>query len=98
MEDAATAEISRTQIWQWRKHAVRLDNGKTVDRALIAAAIREEVALLKQNGAAPEALDDATALFERLCLSKRLEPFLTVPAYQRLLELENNHPTTGASS
>ena len=97
MEDAATAEISRAQIWQWRKHNVRLDNGKTVDGALIVAAIAEEVAQLEQNGDALETLDDARALFERLCLSEQLEPFLTVPAYQRLLELENNNPTTGAS-
>ncbi|HSC18936.1 MAG TPA: malate synthase A [Rhizomicrobium sp.] len=96
MEDAATAEISRTQIWQWRKHHVRLDNGKTVDAALITAVIAEEIAQLKQNGDAPETLDDAIALFEQLCLSEELEPFLTLPAYRRLIECETI--STGASS
>jgi malate synthase len=99
MEDAATAEISRTQIWQWRKHHVRLDNGRTVDGALIGATIEEEVAQLKQSGSdVPGTLDDARALFEELCLSEQLEPFLTLPAYERLLELEDRNPTTGASS
>jgi malate synthase len=98
MEDAATAEISRTQIWQWRHHGVRLDTGKTVDRALIGAAIAEEVAQLKQTGSDLPTLADATALFERLCLSEELEPFLTLSAYRRLLELENDISTIGASS
>jgi malate synthase len=98
MEDAATAEISRTQIWQWRHHGVRLDTGKAVDGALIGAAIAEEVAQLKQTGSELPTLVDATALFERLCLSEELEPFLTLPAYRRLLELENDISTIGASS
>ncbi|MBV8799256.1 MAG: malate synthase A [Alphaproteobacteria bacterium] len=95
MEDAATAEISRTQIWQWRKHHVRLDNGKSVDGALISAAIAEETAQLKKDETLGT-LDDATALFEQLCLSEELEPFLTLPAYQRLIQHET-HPT-GATS
>jgi malate synthase len=98
MEDAATAEISRTQIWQWRHHGVRLDTGKAVDGALIGAAIAEEVTQLKQTGSELPTLVDARALFERLCLSEELEPFLTLPAYRRLLELENDISTIGASS
>jgi malate synthase len=90
MEDAATAEISRTQIWQWRHHDVRLDMGKVVDGALISAAIVEEVAQLKQSGSELPTLADATALFERLCLAEELEPFLTLPAYRHLLEIEND--------
>jgi malate synthase len=96
MEDAATAEISRTQIWQWRKHKVRLDSGKAVGGALISDTIAEEVAQIKQNGPELPTLHDATTLFEQLCLSEELEPFLTLPAYRRLLELENSHSTTGA--
>jgi len=98
MEDAATAEISRTQIWQWRRHNVRLDNGKTVDAALIGATIAEEVAQLQQDGNELPTLNDPARLFEQLCLSEQLEPFLTLPAYPRLLELENRNSTTGASS
>ena len=89
MEDAATAEISRTQIWQWRHHGVTLDTGNKVDGALISAAIAEETSQLKVNGHEPTTLGDATALFERLCLAGTLEPFLTIPAYRRLLEIEN---------
>ncbi|HUJ47725.1 MAG TPA: malate synthase A [Rhizomicrobium sp.] len=89
MEDAATAEISRTQIWQWRHHGVTLDNGRNVDGALIGAAIAEETSQLKANGNEQPTLGDATALFERLCLAERLEPFLTIPAYRLLLEIEN---------
>jgi malate synthase len=96
MEDAATAEISRTQIWQWRHHGVQLDTGKTVDGPLIRTAIAEEVAQLSMNGNAPAALQDARALFEQLCLAESLEPFLTRPAYRRLLDIENDIPTTGA--
>jgi malate synthase len=98
MEDAATAEISRTQIWQWRKHHVRLDNGKTIGGALISAAIAEEIAQLKQDGSDLPTLDDATTLFEQLCLSEELEPFLTLAAYRRLLEMENGNSTIGALS
>jgi malate synthase len=89
MEDAATAEISRTQIWQWRKHNVRLDNGKTVDDALVRTAISEETSKLATSGSEAATLQDATHLFERLCLADSLEPFLTLPAYRRLLEREN---------
>jgi malate synthase len=96
MEDAATAEISRTQIWQWRHHGVQLDTGKTVDGSLIRAAIAEEVAQLTKNGNAPATLQDACALFEQLCLAESLEPFLTLPAYRRLLDIENDIPTPGA--
>jgi malate synthase len=98
MEDAATAEISRTQIWQWRHHGVRLDTGKTVDGALIRATIAEEVAQLEKAGSELPTLADAAALFERLCLAEELGPFLTLPAYSRLLELENDLSTIGAPS
>ncbi|HEY1963152.1 MAG TPA: hypothetical protein VGG69_12085, partial [Rhizomicrobium sp.] len=89
MEDAATAEISRTQIWQWRHHGVELDAGKKVDGALISAAIKEETSQLLQAGNVFQHLEDASRLFEQLCIAETLEPFLTLPAYRRLLEIEN---------
>ena len=95
MEDAATAEISRTQLWQWRHHGVTLDTGKTVDAPLLKNAIAEEVAALKTAGGNPPTLEDARSLFEDLCLAEHLVPFLTIPAYQQLLETENQIPTTG---
>ena len=95
MEDAATAEISRTQIWQWRKHGVRLDGGRVVDGALLKTIIAEEIdALLAARSASPT-LNDARGLFEELCLADEFAPFLTQPAYRRLLETEHTIPTTG---
>ena len=47
MEDAATAEISRAQIWQCLRHGARLEDGRTIDRALVDRLLAEEVAALK---------------------------------------------------
>jgi malate synthase len=47
MEDAATAEISRTSIWQWIKHGKSLSNGKLIDRALFSQMLSEESAVVK---------------------------------------------------
>ena len=89
MEDAATAEISRAQVWQWVKHGARLDTGEIVTKARVRALIRQESALLiwteSERGAHPGFLGEACALFEDLALSDRFEDFLTLPAYERLL-------------
>jgi malate synthase len=89
MEDAATAEISRAQVWQWVKHGARLDNGEIVTKARVRALIRQESALLiwtaSEKGAHPGYLGEASALFEELALSDQFENFLTLPAYERLL-------------
>ncbi|MCB9683702.1 MAG: malate synthase A [Alphaproteobacteria bacterium] len=79
MEDAATAEISRTQIWQWVHHGARLDDGRVVDAALVRAVLDEEVAGLA--GRLPQdRLEQARSLVERLCLQPELEEFLTLAA------------------
>jgi hypothetical protein len=65
---------------------------------LIRATIAEEVAQLEKAGSELPTLADAAALFERLCLAEELKPFLTLPAYSRLLELENDLSTIGAPS
>jgi malate synthase len=86
MEDAATAEISRAQIWQWIVQGAPLDDGRTVDRALFEATLDEEMAALRQAlpdfdaGAFPEAI----RLFSAMTLSDRCEEFLTLPAYEAL--------------
>jgi malate synthase len=77
MEDAATAEISRTQIWQWIKHRAKLDDGRTVTRALVEQLIAEESA--GRNG-------QARALFETVATSAELADFLTLPAYEVLVK------------
>jgi malate synthase len=89
MEDAATAEICRSQLWQWVHHGVVLEDGTPVDAALIRSAIQDEVHTLKQEGApAIERYADAAVLLENLVLSDSFEPFLTLPAYDLLTKLE----------
>jgi malate synthase len=88
MEDAATAEISRAQIWQWLKYGATLDNGKKVTPAFFRTALKEEMKRVKKEigakayGAArfPEAI----RLFSDLSLSKKFAEFLTIPAYQKI--------------
>jgi malate synthase len=91
MEDAATAEISRTQVWQWVRHGAMLAGGQQVTKARVQALIRQESAMLiwtaSEKGANPGLLGEASALFERLCLADELEDFLTLPAYEQLLAL-----------
>jgi len=54
MEDAATAEISRAQVWQWLRHGAQLDDGRKVTRELVSRTIAEEVSKLRQHlGAGP---------------------------------------------
>ena len=84
MEDAATAEISRTQLWQWLHHGARLDDGRTFDQALYRRIRDEE---LKSIGDRPH-LATAARLFDELILSDTLADFLTIPAYQELLKQE----------
>lgn len=81
MEDAATAEICRAQLWQWRVHGATLEDGRVVDEALIADLIAEETAGLADP---PAHLDAAVRLFTDLVMAERLEPFLTGPAYKVL--------------
>ena len=89
MEDAATAEISRTQLWQWIKYGAQLDNGRIVTLPLFEELLGDEMDMLRAAlGAA--AFDggrfgEAIALFRDLCTSKTLQPFLTLPAYKLLI-------------
>ena len=71
MEDAATAEISRTQVWQWLRHGARLDNGRAVTRALVEAIIAE----LRPRPT------PAARLFEQMMTGTDFPEFLTVIAY-----------------
>jgi malate synthase len=85
MEDAATAEISRTQLWQWLRYAAKLADGRTVTPELAEAALADEMAKLKASLGAAYAngrFEEAIALFKQLVLSEKLEPFLTLPAYK----------------
>jgi malate synthase len=80
MEDAATAEICRTQLWQWLKFGAPMDDGGTFDRATFERLFDEEV------GAIPDQphLSEAAGLFRGMVLDEACEEFLTLPAYRVL--------------
>jgi malate synthase len=82
MEDAATAEISRSQVWQWVKHRAALDDGRTVTPELVREVIATELAAL---GPGTATRGPATTLFDRLATHDAFEEFLTLPAYEMLL-------------
>ncbi|MGQ0653399.1 MAG: malate synthase A [Betaproteobacteria bacterium] len=82
MEDAATAEISRSQIWQWmRSPKGVLEDGRKVAPALFRQLLADELAKAKA-AAAPGKLDEAAQLFEKLILDDHYVEFLTLPAYE----------------
>jgi malate synthase len=89
MEDAATAEISRAQLWQWRRHKVKLSDGRVIDDALMRKFLEEEAQKLKSAGDDAH-LGDAAKLFESLVMSPTLAPFLTTPAYELILAYETS--------
>jgi malate synthase len=91
MEDAATAEISRAQIWQWRRHGARIEGGPAIDEALIRRLLDEEMAKVRQTvgeerfGAGR--FEEAATLFRDLVLAEEFAEFLTLPAYERVTTL-----------
>ena len=81
MEDAATAEISRSQIWQWIHNGVQLEDGTTVTADLVQRYLDEEIAKLGE----PAQYAEARRLFEQVALNDdHFEEFLTIPAYQTI--------------
>jgi malate synthase len=82
MEDAATAEISRSQLWQWVHNQVVLDDGQTVTADLVRSVLAVAKAELAAEGVAQ--LDTACELFEQVALADEFVDFLTLPAYQRI--------------
>ncbi|MGH2428215.1 MAG: malate synthase A [Candidatus Limnocylindria bacterium] len=83
MEDAATAEISRSQLWQWRVHAVPLDDGAPMTAERYTTIREEELATLRSS--LPDfPWTDAAALLDELVLSDDFAEFLTLSAYRRL--------------
>jgi malate synthase len=83
MEDAATAEISRSQLWQWRTHAVTLEGGSPMTAERYVAIRDEELATLRSS--LPDApWADAAALLDELVLSDEFAEFLTLGGYPRL--------------
>jgi malate synthase len=89
MEDTATAEICRSQLWQWTHNAVRLDDGNQVTGDLVRRIVEEEYAGLRRSAADDESavarLKDARTLFERVALADDFVDFLTLPAYEEFV-------------
>jgi malate synthase len=82
MEDAATAEISRSQVWQWiRSPKGVLDDGRKVTADLVRALTAEELARIKGTGAAGE-FDRAAQIFEKMSTDADFAEFLTLPLYE----------------
>lgn len=88
MEDAATAEISRTQMWQWRVHGAKLDDGRTITADLLDETIKSVANELRDTRPDYVRLDDAETLFVEMVMSNTLEEFLTTPAYAKVGEYE----------
>ncbi len=84
MEDAATAEICRSQLWQWIHHGVRLEDGSVVDAALVRAAADALVDPAGLDTTAGLRRSVARHVFEEVALSEEFVEFLTVPAYAEL--------------
>jgi malate synthase len=83
MEDAATAEISRSQLWQWRVHAIALDDGSPMTAERYTTIRDDELSRLQP--AAPDLRwADASALLDELVLADDFVDFLTIPASSRL--------------
>ncbi|MBB5866730.1 malate synthase [Allocatelliglobosispora scoriae] len=87
MEGTATVEIARSQIWQWIRHGVTLADGRRVTEDLVRDILAEEV-----GGRRPYAR--AAALFEEITLGADFPAFLTIPGYERLLEVAGSDDTT----
>jgi malate synthase len=90
MEDAATAEISRAQLWQWVRTGAALDDGRIIDAAKVEQWLGEELLKLKTGNHPLSAadLDAAADILKQLALAERFERFLTLPAYGLLLQRE----------
>jgi malate synthase len=90
MEDAATAEISRAQLWQWIHHGARLSDGRVVNLKLVDDLIASELERQKSTVDAKRlvAYEQAASLMRDLIRAPKFVEFLTVPAYQRVLKEE----------
>ena len=88
MEDLATSEISRSQLWQWLKFGAKLDDGRAVSAELYDRLLAEELAAIRaEYGSERYAsghFKDAVALFMRMSKSAEFDEFLSLPAYELL--------------
>jgi malate synthase len=88
MEDAATAEISRSQVWQWIRHGARLDDGRVVTRELVHGIMDEEMARIRHSAGETAynegRYETAAKLFAGMMTSDDFEEFMPSLAYELL--------------
>ncbi|KAJ1372014.1 isocitrate lyase 1 [Parelaphostrongylus tenuis] len=86
MEDAATAEISRAQLWQWLRHDAKLEDGRTIDAQLVKQTIAAETERrLIRAGSVVNRLPEAAELLTKFALEENMSDFLTLDAYDKLV-------------
>ena len=89
MEDAATAEISRAQVWQWVRHNQKLDDGRAITKEFVRQVVREENERVKasvgDDAYGKGRYEDAAQLMIDLVEQPQFVEFLTLPAYDRIL-------------
>lgn len=92
MEDAATAEISRTQVWQWLKYGAKLEDGQTITRELFDKILIEEMDKIRQSVGEDRftngQFQKARQIFDKLTRAEMPTDFLTLPAYEYLLSTQ----------
>jgi malate synthase len=90
MEDAATAEISRAQLWQWAHHGARMSDGRSVDIPLVESLVAAELARQKPlvDSERYAAYEEAAELTRQLVRAPKFVEFLTLPAYRQVLKKE----------
>jgi malate synthase len=84
MEDTATAEIARSQLWQWIHHGAKTEAGESITIPLCKAILAQETARLVAEGGDAQRLQSAGELLESLFSAEEFPEFLTLAAYQRL--------------
>ena len=83
MEDAATAEISRAQVWQWLRHGAKLSDGRSLTKDLVSQTIDEERTRLKATFG-DRKFDLASQLFEKMITGSAFPDFMTLAAYEHI--------------
>ena len=102
MEDVATAEIARSQVWQWLHNDIALDSGQAVTKELVERIIDEELRKIQRRGRGrfrrrPPS-GRAVALFSEVALAEEFAEFLTLPAYERCLECASSDELARATA
>lgn len=86
MEDAATAEISRAQLWQWLRHDAKLEDGRTIDPSMVRETIAAELERkMIRAGSVVTKLPQAAEMLEKFATEEELSDFLTLDAYDKLV-------------